>query len=353
MPRNLLVGAILTLIGVGGGYAYFRISRASMTAPDCPHGLVGSKCPVCDPSLLDARGWCAAHGVPESVCTRCSADPELVSALKAAGDWCAEHDVPESLCAICKSARSASGSPRLTNTTTPAVEILAIDEPTKSKDVPRAERTPSVKCSTQTLRIRFATKDTAGDAGLAYETVVAREVTETVEANASIVYDGNRYAHLASRASGVIHEVRTDLGDRVQPGTVLAVIDSVALGTAKAEYLQALALVGLSEKNHEREKRLFERRIASESEVLEAETRLVESRIAVARAKQQLKNLGLSDTQIREAAESEDTSSLLEVKAPFEGVVVERSAVSGEVVDTHTHLFAIADTSRMWAMIDI
>ena len=43
--------------------------------------------------------WCAGHGVPESLCTRCN--PSLIPAFKATGDWCAGHQLPESQCLKC------------------------------------------------------------------------------------------------------------------------------------------------------------------------------------------------------------------------------------------------------------
>jgi cobalt-zinc-cadmium efflux system membrane fusion protein len=43
--------------------------------------------------------WCAEHGVPESICTRCH--PNLIAAFKQKGDWCKEHQLPESQCTIC------------------------------------------------------------------------------------------------------------------------------------------------------------------------------------------------------------------------------------------------------------
>ncbi len=45
------------------------------------------------------QGWCAGHGVPESVCTRCNAS--LIARFKEARDWCEEHGLPESQCAAC------------------------------------------------------------------------------------------------------------------------------------------------------------------------------------------------------------------------------------------------------------
>jgi hypothetical protein len=49
--------------------------------------------------------WCAEHGVPEEVCTRC--DPKLVADFKARGDWCEAHDRPESQCFICHPEKKA------------------------------------------------------------------------------------------------------------------------------------------------------------------------------------------------------------------------------------------------------
>jgi cobalt-zinc-cadmium efflux system membrane fusion protein len=136
-------------------------------------------------------------------------------------------------------------------------------------------------------------------------------------------------------------------------GETLAIVDSSDLGTAKAEYLQAQALMHLTRKNDARQKRLMESNVATERDILEAETRLAESHIALSRASQRLRNLGFSDDQLETISEKRDTSSLLPLRSPFKGIVVERSAVLGEVVDSKAPLFAIADTARMWVMLDI
>lgn len=43
--------------------------------------------------------WCAEHGVPEEICTRC--DSSLIAGFKEKGDWCDEHDCPDSQCFVC------------------------------------------------------------------------------------------------------------------------------------------------------------------------------------------------------------------------------------------------------------
>jgi len=147
--------------------------------------------------------------------------------------------------------------------------------------------------------------------------------------------------------------VEKDLGDLVEPGEILAVIVSPAFGAAKAAYLQALASEALWAKNHAREKDLLSRGVATESDLLEAETSLAESRIAKSRAEQELMGLGLSPDRIAEVARTGDTTNEYRVTVPFAGVVVERQASVGELSDPSAPLFAVADVTRMWARLDI
>jgi cobalt-zinc-cadmium efflux system membrane fusion protein len=168
-----------------------------------------------------------------------------------------------------------------------------------------------------------------------------------------VAYDGNRHAQLAPQVPGIVTTVERDLGDHVEPGDVLAVITSPAFGAAKASYLQAAAAVGLWQRNQAREADLLARGVSTERDALEAETRLAESQIAMSRAEQELLSLGLSPRQIAAVGESGDTTAQYQVTAAFAGVIVERQAAVGEVFDPSQPLFAVADVSRMWALLDV
>ena len=313
---------------------------------DCTHHLSRDDCPFCNPGLVETKGPCIEHGVPEAHCTKCN--PALIAAFKSTGDWCAPHGIPESQCTICNPELLASRESGVVPTSAPSsVELVRIPE------LPRNQRRPAVTCRTNSVTIQFRSPDVARAVALKYARVESRDVTQTILCNAEITYDRNRYARLASRAAGVIRTVNKDLGRAVTTGETLAIVDSTDLGTAKAEYLQALAFVTLWERNHARETRLLESGAAVERDMLEAETRLAESRIALSRAAQRLRNLGLSAAQLKDVAKKRDASSQLPLLAPFSGVVVDRSAVVGEVVDTQRSLLSVADTSKMWAMLDI
>ena len=217
----------------------------------------------------------------------------------------------------------------------------------------RAQRPPQEGCTTVNTIISLASPAIARTAGIGFTRIGTSDLSRDIERNAEIVYNANQYARLSSRAPGVIVEVRKDLGDRIKKGEVVATVDSMALGSAKADLLQSSELLALWRANAEREQSLMEKGASTERALLEARTRLAEAKIAVSRAKQQLRNLGLSDEDIARVTEENDTGSLLRITAPFGGTLVERSAVMGEVVDENDMLFAVADTGLMWAMIDL
>jgi cobalt-zinc-cadmium efflux system membrane fusion protein len=219
--------------------------------------------------------------------------------------------------------------------------------------LPRSRRAPEVKCTKSDSVIRLASGAVAQAAGLAWQAAREEEVARLLVRNCEVEYNANRYAHLSSRAPGVVAEVRKDLGEAVTEGEVVCIVESVELGTAKAELLLAKESVQLWEANVARERGLVERGIGVERELLDAQTKLAESRISLARARQQLRALGLTASQVSVVEETGDTSALLELRAPFAGIVVERHAVLGEVVAPTEPLIEIADTRSMWAMADL
>ncbi len=217
----------------------------------------------------------------------------------------------------------------------------------------RWQREPAMGCSTSSTLVTLSSPAAVRVAGFEFAQVQSGPLRHTIERNAEVAYNASRYARLSSRAGGVAVEVVKDLGEAVRKGEVLAVVDSTDLGTAKAELLQAIETVNLWDANARRERALLEKGAGIEREVLEAETRLAEARIALSRARQRLRNLGLRPEQIDGVEKDGDTSSLLAVTASFDGVVVERSVVIGEVVEPSRPLLSIADTSVMWAMVDL
>jgi cobalt-zinc-cadmium efflux system membrane fusion protein len=307
--------------------------------------------------------WCEAHNVAEAECIECK--PELLPVGKDYG-WCKVHGVAQCPLEHPEIAQLKS----IPNVTPDMVERAGRALALK----PRPEN--NSHCLLHQKRIQFASHEAVEKAGIDIAVVTERSIVEAAVANGEVVYDQNRMAHLASRVAGAVWQVEKQVGDRVNKGDLLALVDAAEVGKAKSELLQAIAQLRLKRVNFERLKPLANS-VVSSRQIAEAEAALDDAKIRVQSAQQSLVNLGLAlraddfldldMTEIarriqflgipEEAAEKLDvastTSNLFPIRAPLDGIVIDRHIVAGEVVDISTTLFAVADISRMWLMLNI
>ncbi|MBI4613088.1 MAG: efflux RND transporter periplasmic adaptor subunit [Planctomycetes bacterium] len=91
----------------------------------------------------------------------------------------------------------------------------------------------------------------------------------------------------------------------------------------------------------------------SEEDLLEARTARAQAQAELEASRETLLRLGFAAPAIEELEKSRDISGELPILAPFAGVVVERSAVPGELVEPSRVVLAVADTSKVWALLDV
>src|SRR5438046_6293009 len=115
-------------------------------------------------------------------------------------------------------------------------------------------------------------------------------MTEYLAANGEVGYDQTRVARLSSRVPGTVWLVAKQVGDRVQQGELLALVDAAEVGKVKAEFLQAFVQVKLRQKNWENYSRASSSGAVPERQLREAETALSEDRIRLVAAQQALTN---------------------------------------------------------------
>lgn len=164
----------------------------------------------------------------------------------------------------------------------------------------------------------------------------------------------DRYAHVVPRVSGVVHSVHKSLGEPVRQGELMAVIESRELADLKSAYLAALERFSLAQAGFEREDRLFEKKISSEQEYLEAKQQLGEAQIELRAARQKLHALGFSERQIERLPDEPDASFVqYPLTAPISGTVVEKHITHGEALAADAEAFSIADLSTVWVDLSI
>jgi RND family efflux transporter MFP subunit len=166
--------------------------------------------------------------------------------------------------------------------------------------------------------------------------VVAKEIARRMvrsELTLTGTIEPDRSARLAAQVDGEIIALKVREGDPVRSGQVLVRIDpsrlAAALEESRADRLAAQAEMEDARRVLERDRALFERQGISKERLERSETDVLRFDAAEARGRARISGL---------EAQLADT----EVKAPFDGYILERSVELGDVVKNGTPLLAVA-----------
>jgi len=180
------------------------------------------------------------------------------------------------------------------------------------------------------------------------------EIHVRAEMPGEVIAVPDRVAHVVPRVAGFTREVFKNVGDRVAAGEVLAVIESRELADVKSDYLTAQKRMELARAEFEREKRLWEQKITSEWEFLDAKTAMAEADIQLYGASQKLLALGFDQEYIDSLTNQQEASlTRYPITASIDGVVTERNLAVGEVVDTQSDVFVVSDLSEVWVHLTV
>ncbi len=262
---------------------------------------------------------------------------------------------------------------------------------------PFATSTGSSQAASSTPPLVRATSEQFAAAGVKLERASAAQLERVLEVAASVEAPRALAWSVNPRLAGVVREVRVKLGDAVEAGAVLCVVESFALGEAVHDYLRLEALVAAHERALPRRREMLERGVefaaralergkdlgerglntwrelnelesalrdrefARDNALFEFETRLEDQRIELEAAAEHLRLLGVETTTLAQhhdsrepqASEIDAHAGRYEVRASVAGVVVELDARLGEYVDEHSTLAQLRDLSRAWILAQV
>ena len=176
--------------------------------------------------------------------------------------------------------------------------------------------------------------------GIAIDSAGPAMIQERLHLPAQIKVNAERTVALASPAQGIVQSVPVSVGTPVRKGQALAVIGSPMVAQWRADYGSAQQRLKLARTTWQREKTLWDERISARQDLDAAEGALKEAEINAQAAGQRLRALGI--------AIGDGISGSVTVRAPLDGVVVEKPAVAGQAVDETKPLLTIADLSQVW-----
>lgn len=180
--------------------------------------------------------------------------------------------------------------------------------------------------------------------GVKVTSIQSEKIADQLILSANITANQDRIAFVAPRVEGKLIKVTANLGDQVKAGQALAVIDSIQMGEARAEYRHAQSELKLAEANFLRTDKLYKEEVVPQRQWLEVKYAYERAQTTARASADHLHILvGSSDTGI----------STFVITAPFSGVVIKKDAVMGELVKPEDKLFTIADLSTVWIEADV
>ena len=164
-----------------------------------------------------------------------------------------------------------------------------------------------------------------------------------------VVTNADRLVHVVPRVPGIVLDVRKNLGDYVQAGEVIAILESRELADAKAAFLAAMEREKLTRTNFIREETLWKKKISAEQDYLEAKRALADAVIELRSSEQKLHVLGFSDTYLSKLTDQPEVEYTKYVMtAPASGTIIQKHITRGEVLKDDTEAFVVADLSTVW-----
>ena len=174
-----------------------------------------------------------------------------------------------------------------------------------------------------------------------------------IEATASVIVPPGKEAFASAPEAGLLAGLHVSVGDKVVRGQPLAELRSPGFLALQREFLDALNASLLAQSELDRDQQLFDEGIIAGRRLHETTTRAKIAATGLNEHRQLLQIVGLTDTEIRALESNQTLHAALEIRAPFDGVVIERLAVAGERLDTMSPVYRIADLSTLWLEIDV
>lgn len=185
------------------------------------------------------------------------------------------------------------------------------------------------------------TSEQLKQSGVVVQTAGPAMVQAGVQFPGEIRFNEDKTAHVVPRLAGVVESVPANIGQQVKQGQVLAVIASTTLSDQRSELLASQKRLDLARLTYEREKTLWEQKISAEQDYLAAQNAMQEARISVQNAQQKLTAIG--------ASSGAAALNRYELRAPFDGMIVEKHISLGEAVADNANVFTLSDLSTVWA----
>jgi cobalt-zinc-cadmium efflux system membrane fusion protein len=185
-------------------------------------------------------------------------------------------------------------------------------------------------------------------------TINKKRLADLISATATIEPDPREVVRVTPRIRARVVRLIADPGQTVRPGEALAILSSIELGQAKTEYLKARSLSEIARQQLAREESLFQRKIASMKDVLEARAAYDTALAQYQAARETLSLLipAVEVTRVRWSAGGRSVSDFA-LTSPITGTLVKRDLIVGQMVNGDTEVITVMNLDHVWVLADV
>ncbi|HYN09802.1 MAG TPA: efflux RND transporter periplasmic adaptor subunit [Vicinamibacterales bacterium] len=216
----------------------------------------------------------------------------------------------------------------------------------ESTEAPAAAPTSEVSLSAEQI----------AHGGVKWAPATVSTVTETVELPGELKVDEDRTVRVSAPAPGRLLAIRANVGDRVTSGQVVASLQSEEGSAARANLAKATAELGshraaldYARTARERAERLLALKAISQQDVERARTdeKAASAMLAQAEAEVERATAALARLDVDPA-----TGHIL-LKSTLGGIVLNRDAVAGAVVDAGATILIVTNPDSLWLQVAV
>jgi cobalt-zinc-cadmium efflux system membrane fusion protein len=184
---------------------------------------------------------------------------------------------------------------------------------------------------------------------LVLDTLRTETGNNEITLSGKISFNEDNVSKIFPLVSGHVTYVKISLGDYVEKGKVLAVIESSDMANYYNEYKSSLSELAVAKKNLEVTGSMRNSGVSSEKDFLVAQNEYQKAQAEYNKIKEVLKINGSS------VVPNDSTGSGYVIKSPISGFVVEKNITAGMDLrpDANESLFTISDLKSLWATANV
>jgi cobalt-zinc-cadmium efflux system membrane fusion protein len=190
--------------------------------------------------------------------------------------------------------------------------------------------------------------------GIHTEAVQSVSYQKTIDTTGTVAFNQNRSTQVLSPISGPVSRIIANVGARVGRGEALALVASPDFAVAVSALRKAEATARNTKRIADLDQQLFKNDAIARRDYEQAQTDAINAEADRDAAIQQLRSLGVDDRTIGEIRENRPVPNLGGViRSPINGTVVEKLISPGQLLQSTTPCFTVADLSDVWVMANV